>query len=332
MSISKTINYYGRKHSPYMGRFVNHLPMAQLALYKMTEDMEKVKAYSEYYTSNFNIDPVKKDFPKVNTIEECLGKRNLYEPCLELIKEEIDYKGMDEVIRKVLNTYSYGMSSGLFHTIIRVSYAIEGARIDNRLVEEVSRALAYYITGYRRGKKLKGKVSKINFVYELEKLFKDPHIVDLISNKSTTGQKIKALYEDEGFLKKGFTIEGSEEEKVLGLLELLLPLFNKTNNILILHCITGLQAVFSLKEYFNDFNEVLDIMTSFIITHLFTLDSLPFDNGKEKVVERSWEDIEKKGSESLDVHTIKYTYSTRKLYDIYKLPELKQSAILRIKK
>ena len=39
MAISKIINYYGEKHRPYMGGLVNHLPMGQLAIYKMSNDL-----------------------------------------------------------------------------------------------------------------------------------------------------------------------------------------------------------------------------------------------------------------------------------------------------
>lgn len=113
MSIGKLINEYGKEFSPYMRGLVNHLPMAQLALYQMTKDLEKVKSYTESYVKIVNIDPIKTEYSQCNSFEECLGKRELYESCLELVKKEIQEKNINEVIRYVLNTYSLGMSSGL---------------------------------------------------------------------------------------------------------------------------------------------------------------------------------------------------------------------------
>ena len=141
----------------------------------MTGNIEKVKAYSEYYTTNFNIDPVKKDFPKVNTIEECLGKRNLYEPCLELTREEIESKGMDKVIEKILNIYPYGMSSGLFHTIIRVYYAVEGAKIDNKLINK--RILSWINCGRKSGRKCRDHSPEFSVDTENKRCTKYPIIM-----------------------------------------------------------------------------------------------------------------------------------------------------------
>ena len=57
---------------------------------------------------------------------------------------------MDEMFRFILNTYPLGISSGLFHVTIQLAYATEAVSYDDRLVEEVSRALAYYVTTYRK--------------------------------------------------------------------------------------------------------------------------------------------------------------------------------------
>lgn len=36
MTVEETINMTGKDHSPYMGKLINHLPMAQWAVYKLS--------------------------------------------------------------------------------------------------------------------------------------------------------------------------------------------------------------------------------------------------------------------------------------------------------
>lgn len=334
MRIGEIVNSYAREQSPYMNGLVNHLPMGQLALYMMGNDLDKIQSYSKSYIKKGRIDLVKKKYDKVHSIEECLGKRDLYEGCVDYINSEIKLKGMDYIIGYVLNNYPLGISSGLFHTIIRIAYGIEGLELDRELSEEVGRALAYYITAYRPGKKFSKKVPPEEFIERVDKIFKDPHIKKLISSQKTTGQQMKMLYKDQNYLDKGVLIEGSKDDKIKTLLKLLLPILDKTNNIVALHCITGLQALMVLEKDYADFNEMLDIITTFIITHLLTIDGIEIEKWEEdeRLKYISWKALLGKASISSDVHTIKFTYSARKLYKTYKIQELKRSAFLRAKR
>lgn len=330
MSIGKLVNEYGKGYSPYMRGLVNHLPMAQLALYQMTKDFEKVKSYTESYVNMVSIDPVKTEYPKTNSFDDCLGKRELYESCLELVKKEIQEKNITEVTKNVLNTYSLGISSGLFHGLIRLAYAVEGVMIEEELVDEVARSLAYYITTYREADLFKRKVNSLKILEEMEALVNNSHIRDLLESKNTMGQKIRALYDDEEYLKLGFVIEGREDEKVRALLQILLPSYIKSGSIVILHCITGLHALLVLKEYYDDFENALDILTTCIITHLLTQEDLSFISKKDRIIDFSWNYIISMGRESTDVHTLKLTYSCSELSKEYDMIELKKAAKKRI--
>jgi hypothetical protein len=331
MKISSLINDCGKEHSPYMGNLVNHLPMGQLALYKMTEDLDKVKKFTESYLSKARINPVKEDYIKISSIEGYLGNRELYKPCLSLVKREIEKRGIVEFTKHILNTYPLGMSSGLFHTTIRVAYAVEGEKIDGNLKEEIIRALAYYITAYREAELLIRKIDGGNIIQETEKLIENPHIKQLLSSKDSLGQKMKVLYESEEYSKYGFIIEGSEEQKIRSFLNLLLPAYYNSDNIVILHCITGLHAVLVLKDYYNDFSKILDILFTCILTHLLTVENLDFEELKNEEIISSWGDIFEKASSSSDVHTLKLTYTCSELDKLYGMPELKQIALRRIK-
>lgn len=331
MYISELVNEYAKPYSPYMGDFVNHLPMGQLALFQMNKDQEKILSYSEYYINKFKIDLAKSHYPSVSSLEECLGKRDLYESCLDLVKEAIETEGMDKVIVKILNRYPYGLSSGLFHTSIRLFYAVEGVRADGELKEEVARALAYYVTGYKKAEKFENKIKGSEFKDKMKALINDIYIKSLTESKSSMGQKMKNMYNDLKYLDQGFVIDGDEEEKIRTLLGLTLPMHDHYHNIVILHCITGLHALIGLKDYFDDFSETLDIMTTCIITHLLTIEGLDIQENNQESSEKIWAEVIAEGSESKDVHTIKYTYTCSELDKLYGISALKKSAINKMK-
>lgn len=320
MKISNIVNEYAKNTSPYIGEFVNHLPMGQLALYFMTDSLERVKEYSE----DSNLDPIKETDTKVESIDEALGKRDLYKSLLEFFNKNINSSNIDEYIKKVLNSYPKGMSSGLFHTTIRLAYAVEGYEVDDGYIDELCRALAYYVTGYREGGLFTRKIDPKEIIKEMEKLKKDPFINDTIKNEKSLGQKMKTLYENEEYMEKGFLLEGSKDEKIKGLLDLTTTAFVNSKgkgDILILHCITGLHALVVLEKYFEDFENALDILTTFIITHLMTLDDLNLVEIKEES-QKSFEEIIPIGAESSDVHTIKLTYSASELFNKFHVEKL----------
>lgn len=331
MYISKLVNEYARPYTPYMGELVNHLPMGQLALYQLNKELKQIESYSEYYVKNFQIDFADRHYPKVDTIEECLGKRELYESCLDKVEETIEKEGINTVIQKILNAYPYGLSSGLFHTTIRLFYAIEGFKVDKELKEEVTRALAYYVTGYKEAKKFENKINSSDFNDQMKELMNDSYIKKLTESKPSTGQKMKAMYNDPNYLKKGFVIEGNEEEKIRTLLKFLLPMHDHYQSIIILHCVTGLHALIGLREYFEDFTEILDIMTTSIITHLLTIEGISMQESTQVPSEKKWAEVIAEGSDSKDVHTIKYTYTCNELDKLYGIPALKESVIIKMK-
>ncbi len=330
MSLSQLINMHGREQSPYMAALVNHLPMGQIALYKLTGDLSKVESYTEYYNRHFKVDSVSASYAPVSSIEECLGKKERYEACLDLMNKELENIGMEHMIKTILNTYPLGVSSGLFHVTIRLAYATEGVSYDEKLIEEVSRALAYYVTAYREVTPFYRKISK-DLVHEnMNQLIGNPEVGEILVNNKTLGQTIKSLYQNPEYLDAGFLIDGDEEQKVQGLLDLCLPAFDHTKSIFVLHCITGLHALLVLKDYFKDFGKALDIYTAAVITHLLTVDGIAFFKPDPKPILLSWSELIAKGSASKAVHTIKFTYSCHELYAQRPREDLKQSLIHQI--
>lgn len=332
MLLSELINQYGKEQSPYMEGLVNHLPMCQVALYKLTKDLDKVASYTKYYNSHFNVDPVSLDYVPASSIDECLGKREQYEACLDLIKEDIENFGMDHMLKAILNTYPLGISSGLFHVTIRLAYAVEAFFYDESLLEEVSRALAYYVTAYREVTSFYQKVSKEKIHESIQKLIDNPEVEKILKKHESLGKTMKALYQNSKYLDAGFLIEGSEEDKVQGLLDLCLPAFDNTQSIVVLHCITGLHGMLVLKDYFKDFNKSLDIYTTAAITHLLAAGDVEFSKPDFKAASISWPELISRGSSSDTVHTIKFTYTCHELYNLHPREDLKSSLIHQIHK
>lgn len=332
MTVESIINKTGEGSSPYMGDLVNHLPMAQWAVYKLSGESERVDKFTKKYLNRTNIDKIDIEYKKVASIEEALGKRDLYEGTLELLKEKVKTEDIEVLMSDILNKYPLGMSSGLFHTLIRVAYGVEGYKEKSALKDELLRGLAYYITAYREAKEFNRQIAPSEFIKEMEKLAKDIHIKKILEDNNTLGKTIKSLYNDEEYMEKGFIIKGGEDEKIRTLLKLLIPLFYEKGNIVILHCITSIHALLVLKNYYNDFENAVDILTSCIVTHLISTGTSKYPEMEELKTGLSWKCLIEKALKSNDVHDLKLTYSASYLDDRYDIEQLKDISIKRIRR
>lgn len=330
MEIAELINEYGEKYSPYMGKLVNHLPMTQWALYQLTGDIELVEEYTSHRLTRMDIDEVKADYPQVDSLEECLGKRELYESCLDFIRAEVEDQDIHKYIAYILNRYSLGMSSGLFHPMIRLAYAVEGMRYDPNLIDEVYRALAYYITGYREMKVFKNR--KKDFTYDdLKPLFESELVAEILDSEDSLGKRMKALYESEDYLERGYLLELDDQNKLERMIFCTIPLYTRSKNIVALHCVNVLHALVVLEGYFEDYSYILDLATTAIVTHIIAA-SVEHKEIKNDTVAVSWDYIISKIESTTDSHSIKLTYATSSLAKIFPREELKKPAIVRLTK
>lgn len=330
MTINELINEYGETHSPHASGHVNHLPMGQMALYKMTDNLDIVKEYSNLYVRKVDMDPLVEPKQMVDSIAGCLGDQEAYTDCFSYIKREIKAHGVEPMVRKVLNHYVLGMSSELFHVTIRLAYAIIGYRNDPVATDEVARSLSYYITAYGKVVRLERTTSSDSFKEEMHRIMMDEHFLNKSTSGFSLGLKLKGIYLDEQFYTLGCVIEGGEEEKARALLEVLVDYYNHSGDFFVLHCITGLHALLVLQNYFDDFSDALDVYTTSVIAHLLTLkglESLDIEVKWEKV---PWNHIIEKGIEDRDVHTIKFVYSCYELHKLFGMEELKKAALIRI--
>lgn len=332
MSIGSFIVESGKGYAPYVGQFVNHLPMVQMALYKITEDLNKVEAFTKTFFERNMIDTIIDKSIAINDFDLILGRRDLYKPCLAKIDSDLTDNDLDTYIKGILNKYILGLSTGVFHTTIRLAYGVEGMQMDPIMIEEVKRGLAYYITANRASKELSRVISGSEVKIAMKELAHDENINSLLNKEMTLGKKMHTLYTDEYFLKTGFIIRGNPEEKIKALLDLLIPAYYYSDNITILHGITGLHALIVLKDYFDDFSHAIDILTSSIIVHLLTTGYNKYQRDIETVVSESWETIFQAASDKYDLHTIKLTYTAHELDKLYNVTGLKEVAYRRIQR
>lgn len=330
MDIVTLVNKYGEIYSPYAGTLINNLPLGQLALYKISGDLRKVESLTQYIVKRRKIDEVKEEYEKIDSLDKCLGKRELYESCLDFLKKDLKKHNKKEYISKILNTYELGVSSGLFHALTRVYYAVDAFEKEEDFIDEVARSLAYYVTTYRKGGLFQRSIDRSKVLEEIDDLRNNPRIKTVLENADTTGKKIRALYDKKRYENLGFTIKGTGEDKIKGLLDLLLPAYINSENIIVFHCITGLQALIALREYYDDFERALDILTTTIITHLLSADRLDFSLNEEDTLEYSWDYVISLASQSKNVHNIELANSCRELYEMYPIKLLKTVVLKKI--
>jgi len=325
MEIYELINEYGEPYSPYVGGLTNHLPMGQLALYKMGVSVEKVKVYTDIYTKKVAIDPVLKSGVEVNSLKEALGHVRLYDATVDYFKKEIAKSGVDETVKNVLNQYPYSIATHLFHTIIRLAYAIEGYKMDSKSTDEVARSLSYYVTAYKEVKPVATKISEESFFNCAKTIYLNHELKKAIDRSTKFKNILDNVLEDKDFKNNAKIIRGDEETKIKALLNFCLYIYNRNRNFLVLHFITGLHGLIVLREFYEDFNLVLDVYTTSILAFLVTIDDTELNN-PERLADMNWEEILEKGKEAIDVHSIKFTYTCHELYKRYELKELKNAA------
>lgn len=228
--------------------------------------------------------------------------------------------------------YPLGISSGIFHVTIRLAYATEAAAYDDQLIEEVARALAYYITAYREITPIHRKTSRDKFQSNMKQLLETFEVRSILDKNLSMGKTLSSFYQNPTVLDKFALIEGDEKEKIQGLLDVCLPAFNHDQNIIALHCITGLHAMLVLKNYFKDFSEALDYYTAAVTAHLLTISGISFHEADSNQTLPSWSELITMGIDSKAVHTLKFTYTCHELYDDYPREGLKRALLNQIRK
>ena len=287
MNIKKTINSYALYSPEYGGGLTNHLPMVQFALYRMGASKSRIIKYSNEYLLEKGIKKAEKSDVNINSIEDELCVEKSYLNYVDYYKNKADFEGIDPIIAGVLNKLYGGLSSALFHGIIRVSYSLQSQNED-----EIYRALAYYSSVYEAVPFTRRKIDIAILNDEIQ---------NILTHKSSDY----------------FYLKGE-----IALLESLVELYIRSGSFVVLHCITGYHALMNLKEYYDDFNEVFD---RFTVCVQKTLLRVTLDSFKKVSITRkheSWEEILNIACSVNHSHTIKFIYSCFELSKQFNISQL----------
>lgn len=299
MDINKYINAFGKYGPIYASGFTNHLPMAQYSLYALGCDESNIRSFSDNYIKHTNLVEIN-DYNLVgNSFDDNKGNTGAYGSYVTYFTNELEIKETKRVVGESLNKLSKGMSTSLFHCIIRLSFAVKS---DNK--GEIIRALAYFSSSYTA------------------------HDVDAKAIKSEN------LYKDLSLFMKNqdeyFYLEEKVDIKELKLLDGLCDLYLSTASFVVLHTITAFEALTSLKAYFYDYDRALDIFTIGVLGWLKRA-------SREKVTnvtveeKASFEEMKEVICSVKDAHTIKLLYSSEVLYNRFANEKLKKVAKLKLK-
>lgn len=298
MNIEKIINTYG-DYGPFFGDgFTNHVPMVQSALYRMAIDEKTIVNVSSYLVDKWALQPFD-HYVKVTRLDKHLGDRSSYLGYIDFFKQEVEEKGLEKVIKTSLQTFKTGLSAMLFHGIIRLSYAIE-----NGFEDEIIRALAFYACGFEEIE-FKGRSIPLSLV--------KPEITRFIQSR-------------EGY----FYLSGEIEDKEAAIVDSLAELYMNTGSFIVLHTITGFQALVSLKRYFKDFSHAIDCFTVCVERSLLRIDQNDYKQIELDTL-YSFEELFSYMTDEKDAHTIKLTYSCFRLFETYHNEKLKIVANIRYK-
>jgi hypothetical protein len=240
------------------------------------------------------------DYPNnIKSIEDKLGLNDTYGSYVTYFKGKIRYEGQKAVVMECLNELNEGLGSSLFHAIIRLSFAITAGN-----EEEVVRSLAYFACAY------------------------EPVTVEYtsIENKSADDEFISFVKEHD----KYFCLSGTPDEKEQVLLNSLCQLYILTGSFVILHTITGFEALVNLKDYFEDYNKAID---NYTVSVLRWLKRVTIKDFKDILIDREMDFDEMKNliCDITDVHSIKLLYSSEVLYERFGMDKLKKVAHIKLK-
>lgn len=298
MNIKELVNDYGHL-GPFFGDgYSNHVPMVQSALFHLGYKESHIRTVSDYLVDKWALKAFEIEY-RLDDFEEALGNRSAYLAYIEYFKKQADEKGLMVLVEDLVKKLKTGVSSMLFHGIIRLSYALMD---DNE--DEIIRALAFYACGFEAieftGKKIPRTVLRAEFVR-------------FIQNR-------------EGY----FYLSCPQEEKEGLILDAILELYLNTGSFIVLHTLTGYQALLSLKAYYDDFNQVLD---RFMVCVERVLLRISQDDYKIIQVDhlKSFDEMIASLENVRDAHTIKFIYSSKVLYDLFGNENLLKAANVRFK-
>lgn len=294
-----------KHYSPvHQGTLTNHLPMYQQALRSLEIPEDSIIERSTIYIEERAIKDLEDKTLELTEFEK------VYLIQVEKYKDLLKMTPIDQVISTFLVDKKESMASGLFHGMIRLSFAAK-----NGDMEELARSLAYFDCvaepmsidcGGGISSKPKDAWNDLMKLREKTEIsFKDGPIMS----------KIAVMGQDKALMAKVTELEILEDsEKRVSFI--LANWYMKTRDFYVLHVITGYQALLELKPYIKDFDQWLNTYWQMAqMFSLFTRERLPII----KISVKPWAELIEEAQTMTDVHDVKLFYACRDLYERYEL-------------
>lgn len=312
------MNLYGKYEalSPiYSGGLTNHLPMMMRALQNMNVDEEIIESLLDNYQDEKAIfDLTQNSVPKGEFEEEYIVLTSHY-------LHELNDNGIKSTVREFMGRFKNVVPSGLFHGVIRLMYAV-----DSEELIQVAQALAYFDLSSTEYHFKSTQVASKDLYKKITEFREGLIIENFTLNTSKFTSRINELVDDN---KDRIEIYTSKEIREEDILKMILLKYKETKDFYVLHLITGFHAIVYLKEYFDDYEYILN---QFIcIAQLVMMFDLTRENYKAKQ-ELTFKEIIKHVPKLQEAHDIKLIYSLKELYDYYKQENLLQIANMIIEK
>lgn len=324
--INDIVNEFGKKYGPtFGGGLSNHLPMGQVALYRLIDDLEAVTILTNHYVAAAELPLLEALKMVVIDIEDELGNIDAYGAYVDFFEIEIKEKGLDQAIKDALRILYKGLIGGAFHGVIRLAYAMESNNED-----EIIRALAYYASEYLALPSPVKEIKLNDLEAYLDEQIKNTYFQDFNAGHGLFTTRLGRIFSDANFEDLNIRVDDDGQVIYDVMIKYALKTYLATGDFLSLHTITGLHAIGILKSYFQDFGQVMGVYLTAYLGSLLSMKLESFEPITAKTYLKTWDDGPHFIRQTMDVHSIKFMYSCRALYEIYKLPGFVDAVNIRL--
>jgi hypothetical protein len=271
----------------------------------MGADEQKLHKYAKSYLERKNISTQPPSEVPIHLVnyEHFLGHMGYYSSFIPFFTEQIEILGVEETLKKFLNRLIDGSAGGAFHGIIRTAYAYE---LGDK--KEIAKALAYFSECYQAYPINIEPESTTSPLDHIKKLAGMDYFKNFAFKRSLITGRMMDIYEDPVFHSEVRALDTSlcNSENFA---DILLTLYGMTEDFTMLHGFTSTHAIRVLKDFFDDYTQVLmqhwiHLQLAYLSTGCAPLNPMPNAGEVDE-----WNELFEKTLEAKDVHTIKLIYS-----------------------
>lgn len=324
--INAYVNEFSAKYSPdYQGGMTNHLPMAQVALYQLTEDMDSVELFTNYYAHHTKLELVEPTDLVITYIEQSLGQSEAYPAYVQFFDDWVAMAGIEVVLTEALKILSKGLLGRAFHCLIKLAYGLD---VNNH--DEIIRGLAYFASAYlalpeaHRSVPLKDLEETLDAVAGNRYFNERPLVEGLFTD--VLGDILK----DQEFQSMNFHVEGDSGDVYKHMVTYAVEDYLHTGSFLELHTLTALHAIAVLSPYVEDLSSLMDPYVTAYISGLLSIKNRTKEIQPDRYELDSWDTAFSYVLSTSDAHSIKFMYSCYQLHRFTGNDQLLQALSIRL--